>query len=1124
MRTLCQILVCAAVALSFCLSAEAQDYDIMVEEITSPKHESEHPLGYPIDLEAVLTNLGPSDAPFAIVEFRVETEDGEVVHGPENIFVDNLGAGESFVAQSYSPWTPLQTGYFRVVVTSTMTDLNPLNDQLTNDVFTYEVLITQDQAITTVLNNVIPQSQYADQLVAFLYNSQAVNSWLPIGASVADYAETFNNTLTAKTYFFWFDNVQDADWMHPATFVYVNAWTGAYTVTEAESWPVVNGTEILTFTQQGNSSPDRVYGTYGSHPSEIVNYTGIDQPANTTWCLIFSGKNINGGGERRARENDVNRIRNYVNNNPRGPQIDNDNITVLTGTNFSGATEQEVCDALDAMEDCDKLYIYYAGHGSKKGEACLRGGKMSWEKLACKLIDNGAEEVCANIEACYSGTACEALMEKTQEGEGGEQEGLSGEVTYSSSSDKVTKRIDGCGTPYYKGLESCTADLQGDANGDGKVSNKEAMLWAAANDPLVANQMPGCTNLDNGSTTTVTGKRTKKSSSSKTGKTIKYTVCSTCYITETPPQQTEEGAGDDNNGDGGSSTGETKRDTSWITRVYAYATNPRKTGDKVDLCCDGVVIGTFDGKLPKKTKVCIATANANCKKFKIKKSSSTIKPVTKDRTTSLLNQDDAVVYQATHSYFPGQNLYWATPIEEEPNHTINASVDPVSGWNLGVNPTTLTTSVLVNPETVVLTGTVPTTATVGTAIIATMTDQDDGSLTYQLVDALVYTTINSNIVDGGNLSFNEVDLYGGIYASNGLIDITDASIHYLQDNVDFDVAANGTLKFSNSIIEPAGGVDYLTNIAGTLEWRGSGLVGPVNGLYVNGADGFIEGGGIHDSQGDGVTLTGNLSGLTIDGLEISNSGGDGMVIDGSFNITVEGADISGSTGDDLVLQNSAFVFMKNSFYDQAKEVLVDAGSILVRSWSTTFYIENQDGEPLTNASVTVLDANAAPVTTLTVDAEGFTSTLDLYEYARAGGSTAFYTPHIIGVTYNGSTTISLYTADSPNVHEMVIATPLITDVGDDRPAQQRASGPELTVTPTPAFNNVAVGFTLEHTSPAVLRILDLSGREVARPFSGRLGAGEHKLAWDAAEVPVGAYFAVLEVHGAASVARIVLQR
>ena len=1117
MRTLRLNLVCAACVFSFCLSAAAQDYDLMVEEITSPKHESEHQLGYPIDLEAVLTNLGPSDAPFAIVEFRVVNGDDEVVHGPENIFVDNLAAGESITAQSYSPWTPTQTGFFKVVVTSTMTDLNPLNDQLSNDVFTYEVLITQDQAITTVLNNVIPQSQYADQLVAFLYNSKAVQSWLPVGATVADFDQTFSNTLAAKSYFFWFDNVQEADWMHPATFVFVNAWTGAYTVTEAESWPVVNGTEILTFTQQGNSSADRIYGTYTTHPAEIVNYTGVDQPANTTWCLIFTGRNINGAGERRARENDVNRIRNYVNNNPRGPQIDNDNITVLTGTNFNGATEQEVCDALDAMKDCDKLYVYYGGHGSKKGEACLNGGNMSWEKLACKLIDNGADEVCANIEACYSGTACEALMEKTQEGEGGEQEGLSGEVTYSSASNKITKRTDNCGTPYYKGLESCTADLQGDANGDGKVSNKEAMLWASANDPCVANQMPGCTNLDNGSTTTVTGKRSKNVNSSKTGKSIKYTVCTTCYVTETPPQQT-----DDSDGGEGGSTGETTRDTNWITRVYAYATNPRKAGTKVDICCDGMVIGTFDGKLPKKTKVCIATGNSRCKKFKIKESSSIIKPVTRDRTTSLINQDNGVIFQATKTYFPGQNLYWATSIEEEPNHTINASVDPVAGWNLGVNPTTLTTSVLVNPETVVLTGTVPTTATVGTAIIATMTDQNDGSLTYQLVDAFVHTTISSNIVDGAYLSFNEVDLYGGIYASNGLIDITDASIHYLQDNVDFDVAANGTLKFSNSIIEPAGGVDYWTNIAGTLEWRGSGLIGPVNGLYVNGASGFIDGGGIHDSQGDGVTLTGNLAGLTFDGLEISNSGNDGMVIDGSFNITVEGADISGSTGDDLVLQNSAFAFMKNCFYDQAKEVL-DAGSILVRSWSTTFYIENQDGEPLTNASVTIFDANAAPVTTLTVDAEGFTSTLDLYQYARAGGSTAFYTPHIIAVTYNGSTTASLYTADSPNVHEMVIPTPLITDVGD-RPARQRASGPELTVTPTPAINNVAVGFALEHTGPAVLRILDLSGREVARPYSGRLSAGEHTLSWDAADVPAGAYFAVLEMNGAVSVARIVVQR
>ncbi len=41
-------------------------------------------------------------------------------------------------------------------------------------------------------------------------------------------------------------------------------------------------------------------------------------------------------------------------------------------------------------------------------------------------------------------------------------------------------------------------------------------------------------------------------------------------------------------------------------------------------------------------------------------------------------------------------------------------------------------------------------------------------------------------------------------------------------------------------------------------------------------------------------------------------------------------------------------------------------------------------------------------------------------------------------------------------------------------------------------------------------VVNLLGQRVAHLFEGELGAGEHSFAWDAANVPAGTYFCVIQ--------------
>jgi flagellar hook assembly protein FlgD len=62
---------------------------------------------------------------------------------------------------------------------------------------------------------------------------------------------------------------------------------------------------------------------------------------------------------------------------------------------------------------------------------------------------------------------------------------------------------------------------------------------------------------------------------------------------------------------------------------------------------------------------------------------------------------------------------------------------------------------------------------------------------------------------------------------------------------------------------------------------------------------------------------------------------------------------------------------------------------------------------------------------------------------------------------------------------------------------------------------------------AVLRVFDLGGREIARPFAGYVPAGHHETTWDGRdasgrEVAAGTYFYRLDARGGSLTRKLVV--
>ncbi|HEX9971569.1 MAG TPA: T9SS type A sorting domain-containing protein, partial [bacterium] len=76
--------------------------------------------------------------------------------------------------------------------------------------------------------------------------------------------------------------------------------------------------------------------------------------------------------------------------------------------------------------------------------------------------------------------------------------------------------------------------------------------------------------------------------------------------------------------------------------------------------------------------------------------------------------------------------------------------------------------------------------------------------------------------------------------------------------------------------------------------------------------------------------------------------------------------------------------------------------------------------------------------------------------------------------------------------------------------------------PNPFNPNTTIAFSLSEETDIKLEIFNILGKQVAILFAGKLSAGQHKLNWQATDLPSGLYYAALKTESERKVIKMLL--
>lgn len=989
--------------------------------------------------------------------------------------------------------------------------------------------LSRDDATAIFLGSLSPSDPDFSTTAAFLYNRIMPDSLLVPGDVVADYDSTFIRTITTESYFFWVDfRVRDF-WMHRAGFFFMDAATGAIDTLESDSWPVLNGASLHRFEEEGDFSPELVFG--GGYPiwtgpapgirpgleTESVTLTyrapAAQPTGGGTRGLIIGGRNTKTGPtemrDAPAIHGDVQRAKKLMTMIPKGPSLHPDSIvTVGEGDNDNtGATVTQICQVIDTQipKNLDKLHVYLIGHGKPgyflvAGTGGSRTARLYYDKLACKLIETGAKEVCITIMACWSGSAIRHLAREQKDGVR-----LKGVVVTSSTDDKTTFRQDD-GSAFMKWLLSCAQDIQGgDADKDGKFHNYEGVAWARAINDSVEVKKPQGGVLGGREAVPITFpppidgfsrvSRIGGGTVTKNGQTF---VPPLEYEIDRVHYQIGQGTSGD----------------SLYSRTYLYVRNNLPCSvsptDSVTIIFlnkknEEVERLTFWPWMPPSRRSCVRPISDEAVKFKLEKAGKVQRgPEGVMELASKEFEGNITIGVPHHGrYRRGEFILLEDMAVGAAGDSFSASVDPVPGWGLSADPASFFIPDLCDSNLVLVRGTMPPGAAAGGFIDLTMIDHTAAESTAVEFHAMLYDSLPGPVVDGMTFLHQSLDTEFGMALPAGSAALDHSVLNVVATGS--VSSTGGVLMGTNSAIYmPPGTATPVSFVSTGMDLVGFNVVHALNGIEVEDSDGFFLDVSSVRSQGDGITLRGDVSGLFARFLTVEFSADDGLVLDGVSGIPVLGdISIRGSGDMDVVVTGGTLMELRNARFDAGK-VTVEPGSGLGRSWDTGFTVLGGNDLPIPGAVIIIVDALGDTVAVDTTNAVGTTEDAHaLGEWVNLGGAVTFHTPHTVHVSFGGADTSIVYVADEQR--------------GAVLPIDAIASGIDPTDSPTvfrlaqsvpnPMTGSAVIRYTLTRPGPAELNVFDLRGRRIARLASGRHEPGDHAAHWEAGPgVASGVYF------------------
>lgn len=1111
-RALCAILL----LLCGWTVADAQQFNLLVEAIPNPP--STITTRDTVPVGALVINIGPQQSTSFSVSFRVVDNQGAPV------FSDTVNAlqmppnpsGGSLI-NAGRRWHPSAPGTYRIqVALINVQDMDSLDNFQQKIVTVVPGLLSRADAIALVERDVIAGRPNADRLVLYLYNLAAVDSLLQPNTIVRPWDSSWVVQVSAPSYLLWIDNEPQQFWLHSATFCFVDASTGELLVREAQSWPVIDGVEHppLTF-----GPPNRVSGNRPQPAANLDTYTPVTT-ANTNDCaLIIVGQNQD-GWDSTALINDVARIKESLNGARTGPQVTGDRIvTVGLGTQV-GATVDEVNAAIDLLKGpppCDKLYVYYVGHGSNRGMGLRRGDgnrseSMSWRDFARKLIEANAHEVHVVIMACSSGASADDFIEERLGDRRTGFKRLKGTVVVSAPAGTPTSGTPS-GSPFHRAMADCYNNPAADLDGDGKVSLIEAMNCARAKNDTVRRDGATAVVFGDGRGRTIpTPTSTEIQTPSDGGGSLKVEVTSVTY--------------DINLGD------RARSDTLRSRRLVCFTNpsgSPRRPNVDIEIVCvrqvrqgrrivqQETVLLSKRMNLGPGERFCYGPVPDDCGIVVRRVQSNRKDGGDGDVLLALDPPRIAWPYSYGATYYPGEFIFGDFTVEVDSNHRYTTVVDGPAGWGLTVRPATFQPHGTFDQQRIYIIGQVPDTATQGALLTALLVDQDNGDTVRYSVRALIYDSLDVALSAGDDYTGRALDQYGDAIITRGTATI-DHTLLRLNGDAGVRVATDGHLVMRSSTIGPDSGSTATLDVAGIIDWENSSLTGSSDGVRLLNPSGTIEGGTISASDGNGLSGRGDFSRMRIGFLHIENVAGVGMAFDSATGILVTGTTIANAATNDVEMKGSSVATLRDCQFN-ASRVLLDNTSMLTREWTTHFVAVDPAGNPIAGVDVEILDVNGNVVARDTTDADGFTGTHYLAEWTQTGASRKPLGPYQIRMRTGRVDTILTHGAD-----RQIVVVVVLTAGGSGIPGWVLRS--RLPVHPNPASRAIGSAnatIALDRPSLLRLRIYNLSGNLVRSQDLGRVEAGSQDVPIAIDDLPSGVYMIDISGLDSSMTARVVVE-
>ncbi|NNF06617.1 MAG: T9SS type A sorting domain-containing protein, partial [Candidatus Eisenbacteria bacterium] len=1032
-------------------------------------------------------------------------------------------------------------------------------------------LIDRETAIGIFMSNMPPVNPDSATTAAYMYLlSDGADSTLYPGDVVSDVDSTFVLPIVNPTYMFWVDYEVDKFYGHKTEFVFVDATNGTPVTFQSDTWPNINDVEYDEFISLNAQSPNLLFGA-GFVPAFNINLPIVPQNDHVSpkvWAIVIAGKNIVGGDtpDEPAIRGDVKRGIDYLNGTGfKGPQIDKDNIKVIGASKpegqGTGAKRKDIiafaCSLAALPDRCDKLYVFYYGHGlrasSRPGRVIIEQDNNSnrryytYTEMFADIKKANAKEHCILLMDCFSGSAKGPF----------ERSGLKGTCITSSSSSKPTWR-QGDGSAFMNALYRCAKSPAGDLNGDCKKPPPEILAWAIARsdstkdrDPqswinpgrrIRVVQPPVCSTYD---------ERSRKLSKNwrkfwiwpgadnhpVAGGTINgddEDPATLIWEIKEIPYSAASGINDPAATD--------IKTTRWL---YVKNPHPRPGGNltppfKVHVMCrkEGVspddTLMTVWPQLEGSRRYCLKGIPDGCKIYLLRGAAvpkdGPKPPIVQEGSSSpgimeladALGVDDPPL-SWKETYAPGEFIFINELIDADSLDVFEPSITGPAGWGTAVSPdTTFIMPGGCDSTYVFATATVPDTATTGGRIEMTMANITRPDTIVYVYDVLVTDSLTTPIGDGDSFSYQALLSETGMAPSTGTVTMNHTAVAlYANTSVTIPSAASLIGEFGSIYADSGWTVPF--SVSGSVDLENFTISGMSNGMVLSGATGTMNSIYAMFSSGDGVTITGgDQSGLAIDVLHIDQTVGDGIVLDGATALLVDNLSISQVAGDEVRAINGTVAELRNTQLEM-ETFDIDGTSTITRSWDRLYQAVAANGDSIPGVEICIINALGDTVVCDTTDESGFIGAAALVEYVNAGGVVTSHSPHTIhaSIGLNDTTVVDSVSFFGGDVI-FLEGIPSVTGI-DDPPVL-----PTFRLAqnyPNPFFSRTRIGFSVPSEAEVKLQIFDLRGRLIDTLLEERLDAGPYEVDWrKGTKVASGVYFYRLQVGSKTQTRKMVVVR